>query len=63
MPKEEALVRLYPTTDASVPGVAAEVQDVTPARAKELLAYQPPAFTTRPPTTVDDQQGHPPDSD
>ena len=51
MPKPSgALVRLYPTTDASIPGVAAEVIDVTPERAVELLAYLPPAFTTDPPT-------------
>jgi hypothetical protein len=49
MPKSEALVRLYPTRDASIPGVAAEVIDVTPERAAELLEYQPQAFTTDPP--------------
>lgn len=55
MPKTPALVRLYPTSDASIPGVPAEVQDVTPERAEELLAYQPPAFTTDPPPAADDQ--------
>lgn len=49
MPKSEALVRLYPLPDASIPGVPAIEQDVTPERAEELLSYQPPAFTTKPP--------------
>lgn len=50
------LVRLYPTRDAFIPGVPAIEQDVTPERAEELLAYQPPAFTTDPPPAVEAQQ-------
>lgn len=49
MPKPDALVRLYPTPDASIPGVPAEVMDVTRHRADQLLKYQPPAFTETPP--------------
>ena len=49
MSERKPLVRLYPTADASIPGVPAEVMDVSPHKADELLAYQPPAFTTKPP--------------
>ncbi len=43
------LIRIYPTATAYVPGVPAVIQDVTPDRADELLAYRPPAFTLTPP--------------
>lgn len=49
-------VRLYPTADATVPGVPAIEQDVTPEEAERLLAYSPPAFTTEPPGAVAAQQ-------
>lgn len=42
-------VRLYPTGLAHIDNVPSVVQDVTPERAAELLAYSPPAFTTTPP--------------
>lgn len=47
--KAPETVRLYPLPDFHIPGVPHVEQDVTPKRAKELLAYQPPAFTTEPP--------------
>lgn len=43
------MVTIYPTEpvgEVRVPGVPAEVQEVTEERAAELLAYTPPAFTT-----------------
>ena len=43
------LVHLFPATGWYVPGVPAVECDVTPARAAELLAYHPPAFTTTTP--------------
>lgn len=42
------LTRLYPTAHSYIPGVPAIEQDVDEARAAELLAYTPPAFTTDP---------------
>lgn len=52
MPKDKALVRLFPVPGNTIPGVPAIEQDVTPEQAAELLAYQPPAFTTDPPKPV-----------
>ena len=49
MAPSKQLVRLYPTGLAFIDNVPEVVQDVTPERAAELLAYQPPAFTTEPP--------------
>ncbi len=49
MAPSEKTVRLYPTGTAYIDGVPAVVIDVSPERAKELLAYFPPAFTTEPP--------------
>ncbi len=43
------LVHLYPTADHYIPGVPAVECDVTADVAAELLAYHPPAFTTKPP--------------
>lgn len=50
------LVRLYPTRDASIPGVPAVERDVPPDEAERLLAFVPPAFTPEPPAAVADQQ-------
>lgn len=49
MTTDAKLVTIYPTGDFHIPGVPAVEQDVTPKRARELLAYRPPAFTTDPP--------------
>lgn len=50
-PEPEAkLVTLYPVPGQHIPGVPHVQQDVTPERAAELLAYQPPVFTTDPPS-------------
>ncbi len=43
------LVTIFPLPDFYVPGVSHVEQEVSPERAAELLAYQPPAFTTDPP--------------
>ena len=60
MGKATELTRLYPTGTHYIPGVAAVECDVSPARAAELLAYSPPAFTTTPPPDVPATE--PPDS-
>jgi hypothetical protein len=52
---KDETVQIYPTGIALIDNVPAVVQDVTPERAAELLAYQPPAFTTEPPATVPDE--------
>ena len=39
---------IYPTGTAYIGGVEAIEQEVSAARAKELLAYRPAAFTTDP---------------
>lgn len=56
------MVRLYPASGYHIPGVAHVVQDVTPERAAELLAYRPPAFTTDPPDEPAEPEG-PPDGE
>lgn len=57
MARSRELVRLYPTGIAHIDNVPSVVQDVTPERAAELLAYFPPAFTKEPPepATVPDE--------
>jgi len=50
MPATQTTVRLYPTVDYIIPGVPAVVTDCDPVEAEILLGYQPPAFTTEPPT-------------
>ena len=59
MPK--TTVHLYPTSDHHIGGVPAVEQDVTPERARELLAYAPPAFTTDTPDPPPDVPVAPPD--
>jgi hypothetical protein len=55
------LTTIYPTTGFYIPGVAAVVQEVSPERAAELLAYRPPAFTTDPPDEPAATPTDPPD--
>ncbi len=40
--------RIYPTGTAYIGGIEAIEQEVSAARAKELLAYRPAAFTADP---------------
>lgn len=47
--KKSGDVTIYPTGDAHIPDVPAVEQTVSAKRAKELLAYSPPAFTTTKP--------------
>ena len=53
------LVTIYPLPGYYIPGIAHVAQDVTPARAAELLAYQPPAFTLDPPASPASPEGPP----
>lgn len=54
-------VRLYPTHNAFIDGVPAVITDCWPEKAAQLLAYQPPAFTTTPPAGAAPPDGPEPD--
>lgn len=43
-PRPPRMVRIVPVPGAFIQGVPAVEQEVDPERAKELLAYTPPAF-------------------